>query len=146
MGRISKQSELLKKVQYTLGKIKSENPTNKYMLSIYEQVVALVEYNFQALKKIEAFDLATSVDEETKILLELQKLTQKFFTLRQEFEEVYGETRILNKPEAYILDQDHHRHPANQTLNFDWQFFLEKVNDHFKAKTVWQEGTSPVLN
>ena len=151
LGRISKQSELLKKVQYTLGKIKSENPTNKYMLSIYEQVVALVEYNFQALKKIEAFDLATSVDEETKILLELQKLTQKFFTLRQEFEEVYGETRILNKPEAYILDQDHHRHPANQTLNFDWQFmaellFLEKVNDHFKAKTVWQEGTSPVLN
>jgi hypothetical protein len=24
--------------------------------------------------------------------------------------------------------------------------FLEKVDDHFKAKTVWQDGTSPVLN
>ena len=71
--------------------------------------------------------------------------------MRQDFQQVYGQTRILNKPENYILDQDHHNHPANQSINFDWQFmseilFLEKVNTHFKTKTVWQEGTSPVLN
>jgi hypothetical protein len=64
---------------------------------------------------------------------------------------VYSQSRVLNKPENYILDQDHHRHPANQSINFDWQFiseifFLAKVNSHFKAKSVWKEGTQPILN
>ena len=135
---ISKQSENLKKVQQTIAKLKSQDARNKYTLAIYEQVGALVEYNFEALKKIEAFDLATTADEETKILLELQELMQKFKNFRQEFEQVYSQTRILNKPENYILDQDHHNHPANQSVNFDWQFmseilFLEKVNTHFKT-------------
>ncbi len=151
LENISKQSENLKKVQQTLTRIKTQNAENKYTLAIYREVGALVNYNFEALKKIEAFDLATTVDEETKILLELQELTKKFKTVRQDFQQVYGQTRILNKPENYILDQDHHNHPANQSINFDWQFmseilFLEKVNAHFKTKTVWQEGTSPVLN
>jgi homoserine trans-succinylase len=110
----------------------------------------LVEYNFEVLKKIEAFDLAITADEEIKILLQLQELVQKFGSFRQEFEKVYSQTRILNKPENYILDQDHHNHPANQSVNFDWQFiseilFLEKVNTHFKTKIAWQEGTNPVL-
>ena len=135
---ISKQSENLKKVQQTIAKLKSQDARNKYTLAIYGQVGALVEYNFEALKKIEAFDLATTADEETKILLELQELMQKFKNFRQEFEQVYSQTRILNKPENYILDQDHHNHPANQSVNFDWQFmseilFLEKVNTHFKT-------------
>ena len=41
--------------------------------------------------------------------------------------------------EDYILDQDHHNHPANQTINFDWQFlseilFLKKTKnlDHYE--------------
>jgi hypothetical protein len=47
-------------------------------------------------------------------------------------EKVYSITRILEKPENYILDQDHHVHLANQTRTFDWQFvaemmFLEKL-------------------
>ena len=44
-------------------------------------------------------------------------------SLRKKFEEVYSKTRILEKPNSYILDQDHHNHPANQSKNFDWQFF-----------------------
>ena len=52
--------------------------------------------------------------------------------LRKQLEKIYGETRILTKPEDYILDQDHHSHLANQTISFDWQFmaeilFLEKI-------------------
>mgnify|MGYP001354535607 CR=1 FL=1 len=64
-----------------------------------------------------------------------QKLQEvnKFFWLpqglkdyaSQKFEEVYSKTRILEKPNSYILDQDHHNHPANQSKNFDWQFFSE---------------------
>ena len=38
---------------------------------------------------------------------------------------MYSKTRVINKSEDYILDQDHHHHPANQTINFDWQFLGE---------------------
>jgi len=149
--KLSKQSKSLNKIQQTLAEIQLQGTSNEYTLAIYEQVSVLVAYNFELLKKIEAFDLATTQDEETKIVLELHELIEKFGSLRQEFEQVYSQSRILNKPENYILDQDHHRHPANQSINFDWQFiseifFLEKVNSHFKAKSVWKEGTLPVLN
>ena len=45
--------------------------------------------------------------------------------MRKQFESMYSQTRILEKPKDYILDQDHHNHPANQSKNFDWQFFSE---------------------
>lgn len=150
LKNISEQNKNLNKVKKILAKLKLQDSKNQYTIAIYEQVSALVEYNFEVLKKIEAFDLAITADEEIKILLQLQELIQKFGTFRQEFEKVYSQTRILNKPENYILDQDHHNHPANQSVNFDWQFiseilFLEKVNTHFKTKIAWQEGTNPVL-
>jgi hypothetical protein len=150
LKNISEQNKNLNKVKKILAKLKLQDSKNQYTIAIYEQVSALVEYNFEVLKKIEAFDLAITADEEIKILLQLQELIQKFGSFRQEFEKVYSQTRILNKPENYILDQDHHNHPANQSVNFDWQFiseilFLEKVNTHFKTKIAWQEGTNPVL-
>ncbi len=68
----------------------------------------------------------------------LPSLSDEFKVLRNEFELVYGKTRILTKPDNYILDQDHHSHLANQTKSFDWQFYaeilvLEKIgNEIFK--------------
>ena len=50
---------------------------------------------------------------------------KEFLSLRHDFEEVYSKTRNIIKPEKYILDQDHHNHTANQTLNMDWQFIAE---------------------
>jgi len=55
-----------------------------------------------------------------------------FSAVRSEMERTYGETRVLNKPEGYQLDQDHHQHLANQSTSFEWQFaaelaFLEKL-------------------
>jgi hypothetical protein len=60
-------------------------------------------------------------------------------------ETVYSQTRVLNKPEGYLLDQDHHNHPANQTVNFDWQFIgeilmLQKIETHFQSKPYSAEG------
>jgi len=48
-------------------------------------------------------------------------------------ERVYGETRILTKPETYFLDQDHHHHLANQTRSFDWLYTAEL---YFLEKTI----------
>ena len=55
----------------------------------------------------------------------LEWLNQKFSDLRLEFEEVYSKTRNINKVNSYFLDQDHHNHTANQSLNMDWQFIAE---------------------
>ena len=64
----------------------------------------------------------------------IKKLSAKFSALRKNLEKIYGKTRMLSKPENYILDQDHHAHLANQTISFDWQFnaeilFLEKLGN-----------------
>jgi hypothetical protein len=61
---------------------------------------------------------------------------------------VYGKTRILNKPDDYILDQDHHVHLANQTINFDWQFYAEilffkKLNNALE-KEIYMENADPL--
>ncbi len=69
----------------------------------------------------------------SEALLKVQNLEKEFKLLQMEMEQVYGQTRILSKPENYILDQDHHLHLANQTRSFDWLYtaelyFFEKVN------------------
>ena len=113
---------------------------------IYRQVSNLVDYNFKLMEKLNNFDTAKTIDEETDYLEALYKIKNEFELVRKEFEEIYSQTRILNKPENYILDQDHHRHPANQTINFDWQFtsemmLLKKIEKHFKPKNYLMEGT-----
>ena len=79
-----------------------------------------------------------SVEERKKGLQDVLAQLDVFMELRKEFENVYGKTRILHKPENYILDQDHHVHLANQSLNFDWQFlaeikFFEKLEAYIKS-------------
>lgn len=118
---------------------------NQYMLKVYQQVSKLTDFSFETLLLLEQFDLATSEEEAQKAQEDLLQLKQKFETLRKDFEAVYGQTRTLNKPENYILDQDHHRHPANQTVNFDWQFyaellFLDKIKAHFENQMPFDEG------
>ena len=74
-------------------------------------------------------------------LAELSNLKEQFHELRGELEAVYGKTRILTKPDNYILDQDHHVHLANQSLSFDWQFyaellFLQKLEENIIQKVT----------
>jgi hypothetical protein len=139
------QTILVSQVQKTLSQMQKEGTKATYNLEVYEQLGKLVNYNFELMQALSSFDQAQSIDQETKTLEKLKKLTSDFKTLRQEFENVYSQTRILNKPKDYILDQDHHRHPANQTVNFDWQFtselmLLEKIRTHFQSQADWNEG------
>ncbi|MGW9687047.1 glycoside hydrolase family 20 zincin-like fold domain-containing protein [Flagellimonas sp. 2504JD1-5] len=98
---------------------------NTYNLEIYEQVNKLVQYSNRALLTLHNYDNAADDNKRKDALAELSKLKQQFIELRKEFESTYGKTRILTKPENYILDQDHHVHLANQSLSFDWQFYAE---------------------
>ncbi|MEA3461387.1 MAG: family 20 glycosylhydrolase [Bacteroidota bacterium] len=107
---------------------------NQYRLEVYEQVTHLVRFSGQAMIDLQAYAIATEGREKEEALARLKLYPEEFLTLRAQFEEVYGRTRILHKPEGYRLDQDHHYHMANQSLNFDWQFwaeiyFLEKLSE-----------------
>ena len=99
---------------------------NKYTLEVYKQVNELVKFSSNIIIALEKLDLSAEIDYEKTAFNEIRNFENKFNSLRINFEEVYSKTRILNKPENYILDQDHHNHPANQTINFDWQFLSEK--------------------
>ena len=92
-----------------------------------------------ALEKLDVSQTVVQIDHQKIALKEVKDLQHKFEFLRINFENTYSKTRILDKPEDYILDQDHHSHPANQTINFDWQFlseilFLKKLKnfDHYE--------------
>ena len=129
-------SKRLNAVAATIATLQKGGAKNQYTLDIYAQVVALSQFSFNALLALEVYDQANTPADLAKALKEIHLLSQNFDKMRNTFESVYSKTRILNKPTNYILDQDHHNHPANQTVNFDWQFyaeilFLEKVNQHF---------------
>jgi len=119
-------------VASTIETMKLKTSKNLYRLEVYEQVNELVRFSAQALLSLQLYDTALDDVGASEALKQVQSLEEEFKRLQSEVEEVYGETRILNKPDGYILDQDHHLHLANQTLSFDWLFtaelyFFEKV-------------------
>ncbi len=113
---------------------------NRHNLEVYEQVNKLVRFTSNALLTLNSLDVAKDEQQELAAIAKLKQLPLEFDELRSELEEVYGKTRILTKPDDYILDQDHHSHLANQTTSFDWQFyseilFLKKLDRYFEN---WQ--------
>ncbi len=116
--------------------MKSQAIRNSYSLEVYEQVNKLVQFTNETLLLLKEFDLAENKAQESEALSKIKLLPMEFKNLRKELELVYAKTRLLNKPENYLLDQDHHTHIANQSISFDWQFlaeilFLEKVQKEF---------------
>jgi hexosaminidase len=145
LSALKLQYEQLKIVQEKQERLYQETQKSSYNLEVYSQIVKLVGYNFRLMQALNDFDLAETDEEKNKQLLALQKYPAEFEDIRAEFETVYSQTRRLEKPKNYILDQDHHRHPANQTRNFDWQFsaelfLLEKLENHFKTQPYLGEG------
>jgi hypothetical protein len=110
---------------------------NQHQLEVYEQVAQVVQFSNCAILTLAELDEPSGEKREVA-LTKLQKLGEEWTSIQSKVEEVYGKTRQLNKPTGYILDQDHHHHLANQSLNFrDWQFyveglFLEKVKKEVK--------------
>jgi len=148
LADIKVQSRALKEIRNTIASLQDKNASAKYNLEIYNEVISLVDYNFKLMKSLSLLDNNRSTEEETKLINDLQNLVYEFKEVRKQFEEVYSKSRILNKPNDYILDQDHHRHPANQSVNFDWQFTAElmlinKINNYLKIQNL--ENTSKAL-
>lgn len=112
---------------------------NFYSLEVYQRVNEIVGFTPRILLALERFDQASN-DEER--LIEKAKITQlnsDFYDLRNKVEKTYAQTRIIHKPQDYILDQDHHHHLANQFQTFDWQFYPELLMfDKINKRLRWQ--------
>ena len=148
LAEIKDQSGALKEIRRKIASLQTQNTSAKYNLEVYSEVINLVDYNFKLMKSLSLLDNTRSTEEEAKMIKNLQNLVYEFKEVRKQFEDVYSKSRILNKPSDYILDQDHHRHPANQSINFDWQFtaelmLLNKINKYLKIQDL--ETTSKAL-
>jgi hypothetical protein len=110
-----------------IGVMQSKAIRNAYTLAIYEQVNLLSGFAPKLLLALRDYDRSDTPNTRQEALKHLNELRVEFARLREEFEAVYAKTRILEKPANYILDQDHHVHLANQSLNFDWQFKAEML-------------------
>ncbi len=124
-------------VEEVIEKIIANDPNNMYSIEVYKQVNELVKFSSNIIISLEKLDLSVGTDNQETAMKEILNFEKKFNTLREIFEKIYSKTRILEKPSDYILDQDHHNHPANQSKNFDWQFFseiyfLEKIKNNYK--------------
>ena len=150
LEQLEAQKNQLEQAKKTLFKIQNQDAKSEYNLAVYNEVIQLVEYNFELMSQLKAFDTATTPEAEKKALDAIMTTGQTFYSVRAQMETVYSQTRVLNKPEGYLLDQDHHNHPANQTVNFDWQFIgeilmLQKIETHFQSIPYSAEGKKTTL-
>ncbi|MFC2098042.1 hypothetical protein ACFLSI_06880 [Bacteroidota bacterium] len=112
-------------IEEKINIMKSKSVRNAYTLEIYEQVNILVRFSSEILLALKAYDNAQTEQEIKNTYKRINQLPEEFESLRKKLEEIYAKTRILIKPNTYILDQDHHIHSANQSISFDWQFCAE---------------------
>lgn len=124
--------EICNSIGDKISTMKSMSVRNNYTLDVYECVNELARFAPLSLLALKEFDNAQNEQQESDALKKIKQLSNEFAEIRSKMEEVYGQTRVLTKPDNYILDQDHHSHLANQSKSFDWQFlaemlFLEKI-------------------
>ncbi|MCE7991668.1 MAG: family 20 glycosylhydrolase [Roseivirga sp.] len=122
-----------------ITEMKQKTERNSYSLEVYEQVNELIRFSYNTLIAMEQYDLPSEVMSEEEALKNLQLIPAKFRSVKANLEKVYAKTRILEKPDGYKLDQDHHVHLANQALSFDWQFLpeiqlMEKLQKQFASR------------
>jgi len=128
--RLTASEEFIRSTDSIAKKIdvmQSKAIRNAYTLDVYEQVNIMAGFSPKLLLALRDYDNSDTPNARQEALQHLNELQAEFTSLRAEFETVYAKTRILEKPDNYILDQDHHEHLANQSLNFDWQFLAEML-------------------
>ncbi|MFT7249562.1 MAG: hexosaminidase [Arcticibacterium sp.] len=120
---IANTNNITKKIEV----MQSNTARNTYTLDVYEQVNTMVGFAPKLLLALKKYDNSDTPNTRMEAIKHLNGLQDEFAMLREEFESVYAKTRILKKSDGYILDQDHHMHLANQSVNFDWQFRAEML-------------------
>lgn len=128
LAKAKENQQVLDSILYKISESKKAALRNNYALDVYEQVAKVTQFTNKSLLLLAAWDLAKTTEERESAKGKLLDLEDEWKTQLAELEKIYGKTRILNKPDDYILDQDHHVHLANQAIKFsDWQFYVEDL-------------------
>lgn len=139
LAQAEKMIESSKRITLKIEQMQKLSKHNSYTLEVYQRVNEIVQLTPKILLVLRRLDQASN-DEER--LIEKAKMTQlesEFYELRNKVEKTYAQTRIIHKPQDYILDQDHHHHLANQLKDFDWQFYSELLMfDKINKQLRWQ--------
>jgi len=126
LAKAKENQVIVDSVLYKIAASKKAALRNNYTLEVYEQVAKVTQFTNKSLLLLAEWDLAKTAEERETAKEKLLSLEGEWNAQLVELEKVYGKTRELNKPDDYILDQDHHAHLANQALRFsDWQFYVE---------------------
>lgn len=108
---------------------------NKYALEVFEKLNDLQIYPAQLLLKLENYDKAKTSTDKKRAAQELKTFTAGFADIRKSYENVTTRTRVLQNPEDYVADQNHHHHLANGTNNSDWMYVYElALNESIQKK------------
>ena len=137
LERAEKMIQSSKEIAEKIDQTQKLTQRNSFTLEVYQRVNEIVQLTPKILLALKRFDQATTEEERSKEKKSIDQLQKDFDELRSAVEKTYAKTRLINKPKDYILDQDHHHHLANQSLNFDWQFGAEisifkKINSELK--------------
>jgi hexosaminidase len=108
---------------------------NRYSLELLNQMNELQVYPSKLLLAMDKYDRLSSLSDKKAAEEELRQQVSDFKKVREKYEEVFSETRVLNNPSDYQLDENHHAHLANGTKNSDWMYVYElamnaKINDN----------------
>jgi hypothetical protein len=121
------KDELLRYVDIKkiIDRSKKSAQSNKYSLEIMSQINELQIYPSRLLLLLSNYDESASASDKKAILLQIQKYIDAFSDIRKQYEKVYSQTTLLNKPDDYTLDENLDRHLANGTKNSDWMYVFE---------------------
>ena len=108
---------------------------NKYALEVFEKLNDLQIYPAQLLLRLEQYDKAKTPADKKLAAKKVKSFTASFADIRNSYENVTTRTRVLQNPQDYIADQNHHHHLANGTNTSDWMYVYElALNESIQKK------------
>lgn len=113
-----------KQIKTAIGKATGSARRNLYALQLWQAINELQIYPASLLLALERYDVAPA-GEKKKYITEIGTIVQHFPTLREQFEAVFGETRMLGNPVDYLEDKNVPNHLAAATANSDWMYIYE---------------------
>jgi hypothetical protein len=126
--KIRKAKEEVKRYQTIksrLEKAKQVSRRNEFSLSLMNQINEVQIYPSNILLLLEKYDNASSAPARQVAREQIKNQINSFSEIRKKFEDIFSMTRILNNPDGYILDLNHHMHLANAVNSSEWMYVYE---------------------
>ncbi|MEV4886738.1 beta-N-acetylhexosaminidase [Chitinophaga ginsengisegetis] len=137
-NRVNLARKEIKRYETTRGIIKDNIKLarrNHYALRLFERINELQIYNAKILDLLDDYAGETTPDGRQRAVLKIRSAADGFADLRKEYEQVFSETRFLERPPGYLMDDNYDTMLANATqTSSDWMYLFElKMNVKLEA-------------